>query len=170
MIVVTKTDKATGRAVRVEIQEGKDPFEVCNAVARGLGFTIRADDPLHDEIMAERAAEDQRIDREVPNLEAAGSTPAGRATGVRETSRVAYSKAKWSGKLTRQQGQVVAWLRGRAGDATRQEIAAGTGLSINATCGRCFELMDEPIMLLVETDKRKCRITGETAYGLQLRS
>ena len=174
MIVVTKTDKLSGRVARVEIPEGKDVAAVLNAVRAGMGFETVAEDMLHNSIMARReAAKDgavaQRIERGVPNLEVAGSIPVGPAmTGVRETSRDAYRKARWSGKLTRQQEQVVAWLRGRVGDATRQEIARGTGLGINAVCGRVNELLDPEIGALRETGKRKCRATGETANGLTL--
>ena len=230
MIIVTKTDKPSGRATRVEIPEGKDVAAVLNAVRAGLGFKTMAEDLVHDEIMAVRRRDAQgdgvgphkadgtlvagttttfprrwsgdehrppvsrpaggsaqepagdrgaRPDRgaRVPRgaaggedrgadlLLGVGPSPLG---GGRETSRSAYRKARFSGKLTRQQEVVVAWLRGRVGDATRQEIARGTGLGINAVCGRVNELLDPEIGVLRETGKRKCRATGETANTLVL--
>lgn len=229
MIVVTKTDKATGSAVRVEIPEGQDPFAVCAQVARAMGFKIHTEDPVHDAIMARRRdaahagvgsdsvdraavggdttesrgrlgdvhgptlpdsarreakarARDSRswpaLGAGVPGAAEGGAdrgatVPLGMGTaapsvGVRASSVEAYRKARWSGKLTRQQEQVVAWLRGRIGDATRQEIAAGTGLGINCICGRVNELLDPEIGVLIETRKRKCCATGETANALRL--
>lgn len=43
-----------GRRVRLEIPEGRDPFEVCNRAARALGFRIGERDSEHDRIMAAR--------------------------------------------------------------------------------------------------------------------
>ena len=80
---------------------------------------------------------------------------------MRQTSRDAYNRAKVSGKLTAQQEAVMAWLRGRIGDATRQEISRGSGIAINAVCGRVKELLDAGE--IVETGRRRCRVTGETA-------
>lgn len=230
MIVVTKTEKRPGaKPVVVEIPESKDPFDVCNAVARGLGFTLKAEDKLHDEIMARRArGEGEDVDASPPDGEVvARSTafprrwsgdgdgsevsnpgrdaeevaesdrgtgaglfaevpsartreddqrsmvPVGmgavpRAVGVRETSVAAYRKAKWSGKLPAQQQVIVNWLRGHVGDATRQEIARGTGLGINCVCGRVNEMLDPEVGALREVGKRRCRATGETANSLVL--
>lgn len=91
-----------------------------------------------------------------------------KAVGVRQTSRDAYHRAKFSGKLTAQQQRIVDWMRPRVGGATRQEIAQGTGITINATCGRVNELLDPEIGALRETGKRRCRITGETANALEI--
>lgn len=90
----------------------------------------------------------------------------GEAVGVRDTSRQAHAKLKWSGKLTAQQEQLMAWLRAQSGDATRQEIARGTGLGINCVAGRCRELLDTGV--LVENSRRACRVTKETANPLRV--
>ena len=110
-----------------------------------------------------------------------GSTPPGSATplrnndlldavpftptaGVRETSLEAHRKLKSSGKLTAQQEVVMTWMRNLIGDATRSEIERGTGLKINAVCGRVNELI--ALGELRETRKRRCRVTGETVNAL----
>lgn len=90
-----------------------------------------------------------------------------RVVGVRETSRDAYHRASAYGKLTAQQKLIVDWLSARIGDATRQEVARGTGIGINAVCGRVNELLADGV--LRETKKRKCRVTGETANALTLK-
>lgn len=172
MIIVAKTDKSSGRVARVEIPEGKDVVAVLNAVLAGLGFKTATEDPLHDEIMAARKQRGSAVSTQPPKAEPPAlelrQSESRQSVGVRETSRDAYRKAKWSGKLTRQQEQIVAWFRGRAGDATRQEIARGTGLGINCVTGRVNELLNPEIGVLREVGKRKCRVTGETANGLVL--
>lgn len=84
--------------------------------------------------------------------------------GVRQTSVEAYRKMERSGKLTAQQEVVVAWMRGRIGDATRQEISKGTELPINAVSGRVHELVE--LGVLRETRRRKCRVTQENVNAL----
>lgn len=123
------------------------------------------------------------VGKEIPEREGHGSAPlsvshngagvavspgAGPAySGVRETSRDAYAKHRASGKLGRQHEVVLAALRGRARDMTRQELARETGLGINAVCGRVNELMDEPFCLVEVHRRRACDVTGESVEALR---
>ena len=70
--------------------------------------------------------------------------------------------------MTAQQKIVYDHIRAsRDADHTRQELVKLTGLPINVVCGRVNELLKPG--LLVETVKRVCRITGETAIGVKAR-
>lgn len=140
--------------VVAEFPEGQDPFAICNAMAQRLGFTIDPTDAEHDAVMAARR---KRMAAEAKVA----------AVGVRGTSRDAYARAKVAGKLTAQQSVIMDWLAGQSGDRTRQEIARGTGIGINAVAGRVKELLDGES--LVETRKRTCGVTGETAWGVTIK-
>ena len=84
-------------------------------------------------------------------------------SGVRATSRDALHHHAASGKLGRQEMAVYGYIRGHHGeDFTRQEVAAGLGMGINAVTGRVFALIHDH-GLLRETRRRQCRITGESA-------
>ncbi len=179
MIVHGRYQPKVGRSEPFSVDA--DPFDVCNAVAKRLGCRMLEADPVGDAILAERARwdEDGIAKKEEKHALGTGiisgsfeakkpvdlfSAPVSATVGVRETSIEAHRKLKASGKLTAQQEAVMAWLRGRIGDATRQEISKGSGIAINAVCGRVNELLE--VGELRETRKRKCRVTGETANAL----
>lgn len=89
--------------------------------------------------------------------------------GVRDTSMIAYRALKYSGRLTRQQKLVVELMLGnRQRDYTRQELSDSLQIGINAICGRVNELMREPLQVLEECGRRRCRVTGERANALRL--
>ncbi|MDE2104338.1 MAG: hypothetical protein KGL39_44280 [Patescibacteria group bacterium] len=207
--------------VVLEVDESRDPFELCAQVAKSLGLPEDTEasrvafaemkasrSKRHEEVAAgscapvgplvargesddrrrrgdqdgasvPRAQDEARARREAPDdrgaRDVAGRTDASRsdglpvgmgASGVRKTSVDAYAKARAAGKLTTQQTVIADWLQKQIGDATRQEIARGTGLGINAVAGRCRELLDAGVLL--ETKQRKCKVTSETAFGLRL--
>lgn len=140
--------------VVIEFDEAKtDPFQVCNAVR----------------------------DRMFPAGESAGGVERGTAfarpvvcpppaaTGVRDTSKAAYSGLRYSGALTVQQKLVLTTITfGSQHDWTRQELARATGLGINAICGRVNELLHDPFRCLVECGRRRCGVTGENVNVLRL--
>lgn len=86
-----------------------------------------------------------------------------RPVGVRGTSLEAYRKLKASGKISRQQASVLHAMG--AQQLTRQELAAKSGLAINAVCGRVHELLE--LGVLEELDKRTCTVTGERVHELK---
>ena len=92
-----------------------------------------------------------------------GDTP---VSGVRATSRDALYRMRASGKLGRQEMLVYGFIRGHSGqDFTRQEVAQGLGLGINAACGRIHALIHDH-GLLRETCRRSCRVTGESVMAI----
>ena len=195
MIEVT-INKKGAEPVRVQIPEGKDPFEVCMAVIKNMGITVMEEDREHDAVMLARHGPGEPAPRAgngaaVRAGEASSSAvvkddvnggsiplrpatkhddmflelpPAAPTVGVRAASVEAYRKIERSGKLTAQQEVVMAWVRSRIGDHTRQEISRGTELPINAVCGRVHELVD--LGELRETRRRRCRVTGENVNAL----
>ena len=174
MIVHGRYQPKVGRVEPFSVDA--DPFDVCNAVAKRLGCRMLEADPVGDAILAERARwnedgsarEEERPDPGLGVARGSFDTPKPAdlffTIGVRQTSREAYARAKVSGKLTAQQKAVMAWLKGRIGDATRQEISKGSGIAINAVCGRVKELLDAGE--IVETGRRRCRVTGENVNAL----
>jgi len=92
-----------------------------------------------------------------------GDTP---GSGVRATSRDALDRMRASGRLGRQEMLVYGFIRGHSGqDFTRQEVAQGLGLGINAACGRIHALIHDH-GLLRETCRRSCRVTGESVMAI----
>lgn len=90
-----------------------------------------------------------------------------RQQAVTETSKAAYRKID----LTTQRGQIAAFILDKTlkqPDITRQEIAAWSGMQINAVCGRVRELLDEPVdtaaglIQLKVVAVRKSNIPGAT--------
>ncbi len=91
--------------------------------------------------------------------------------GVRDTSMAAYRALQYSGKMSRQQKQVLDFCLAHPGrNFTRQELARELGLGINVICGRVNELLREPFNLLEEkaAAKRRCSITGKDVNALSL--
>lgn len=185
--------------VVVEFPDGTDPFEVLAKIFErfGGGKPDVERDRRFDEVIARRRGsaveaevgkqtagsapavdliEDapvaQLAERGARNSEVPGSIPGGgsKPVGVRDTSMAAYRGLEWSGKLGKQQQIVVDFFVANPGRWTRQEIARGTGLSINATCGRVNELLAEPFAILEEGDEKKdCSITKNRVNALALR-
>jgi len=92
------------------------------------------------------------------------------SAGVRDTSQVAHAKLEASGRLTRQQRELVEFLQAnRQRDYTRQELAQALGWGINVVCGRVKELLSGPFAVLEELPRRRCRITGEEAHPVRLK-
>jgi len=90
--------------------------------------------------------------------------------GVRETSRAALDHLRASGRLSRQQTALVAFLEAHPGwTYTRAELAEAMGWRIPSICGRVFELLAEPFGVLEEVERRPCAVTGERAMALCLR-
>ncbi|MHB0965525.1 MAG: hypothetical protein ACYC36_03635 [Bellilinea sp.] len=86
--------------------------------------------------------------------------------GVKDTSIDAYSKHKVSGKLNRQQSNLVEFMKQHDRDWTRQELATTMKWGINVICGRVKELLD--LGSIIELPKRECAATGEQAHGLRI--
>jgi hypothetical protein len=98
-----------------------------------------------------------------------GSNPSGSTNGVRSTSLDAYRALRASGELTAQQKLVLAAIASeKQPDWTRQELSKATGLGVNVICGRVNELLKPPLQCVVEGDRRRCNITGESAHPLRL--
>lgn len=138
-----------------------------------VGKEAAGSGPVADLLEAKTPPVAQMAERGARNSEVLGSSPSGGSTrpGVRDTSMAAYRGLEWSGKLGKQQQVVLDFfLANRTGRWTRQEIAAGTKLSINATCGRVKELLDTPYSLLEEDEEKKdCSITKSRVNAVRLR-
>lgn len=94
------------------------------------------------------------------------------ATGVRETSLVAYRELESEGQLGAQERRILLALHGvwRPGrDFSLQEIVRITGIPINAVSGRVNGLKKKQPRWLVETSKRRCSITGRVVTPITLR-
>ena len=90
------------------------------------------------------------------------------AAGVRDTSRISYNKLKATGKLSRQQSQIMAFLEAHPGrNWTRQELAGELKYGINTLCGRVKELLD--MGAIRELQRRVCKVTGESAHALEVK-
>lgn len=86
-------------------------------------------------------------------------------TDIRDTSLEAYEYVNSRGITATQEARIAAYLYGR-NPLTRQEISRGTGIAINAVCGRVNTLVKE--RHLEEHAKRPCSITGRNAHPLVL--
>mgnify|MGYP002365379221 CR=1 FL=1 len=85
---------------------------------------------------------------------------------VRDTSREAIRDHRSSGKLTRQQQQVVDFLHAHPGQGyTRAELAHATGITLSAVCGRVNELVK--LQRIVEPYRRRCTVTGKNAWTVR---
>lgn len=80
--------------------------------------------------------------------------------GVRDTSIEAYYHEALP-RLSKKQELVLAYLRAR-GASTNKEISEGTGININATTPTVYALRKKGLVL--EHEKRVCRITGNRVY------
>lgn len=83
-------------------------------------------------------------------------------TNVRDTSLEAYAELDPS----TQQYEIAKFLKGRPQGATRHEIHEGTGIAINAVCGRINELIERNIC--EETGERRSRQGGRSGYVVYL--
>lgn len=63
-------------------------------------------------------------------------------TNVRETSLKSYDAILADGTAATQAGRVLAYVRRNPG-ASRGDIERGTGIRINAVCGRVKELLED---------------------------
>lgn len=80
---------------------------------------------------------------------------------ARETSIEAYNKLVRSGKEKTQRALILNLILYSSYPLTRQEICFGTGLAINAVCGRIHALLEAG--LIEEIGKGRCTITGFNA-------
>lgn len=145
--------------------------------AAGAQSVIRIDGDKHDiaevleacrrRIFPGVAADETPVPpRPEPAKEVSPQTRADYKAGVRDTSREALHKHQASGKLGRQEMVVYGYVRGHNGeDFTRQEIARGLDMGINAVCGLVHALINDH-GILRETRKRTCRVTGETVMAI----
>ena len=174
--------------VVLEIDESRDPFELLAKIEEGLGLKRKPAEDWESVLEVRRARAQSETSKPQQTLatpplhipqgwnkqdmrrafDAETRNRTNAHSKIRDTSIASYRKARVSGKLTAQQEHIVGWLRRQIGDATRQEIARGTGLGINAVCGRVNELLAPEVGVLRETRKRKCRVTGETANAVRL--
>lgn len=89
---------------------------------------------------------------------------------IAQTSRAAFAEHKASGRLGQQQLEILAFLRLDRDmydhGFTRNEIARKLGLPIPSVCGRVNELITAGY--LAEGARRKCSVTGRTAYPVRI--
>jgi hypothetical protein len=88
-------------------------------------------------------------------------------TNVRDTSLIAYDTIQASGKQLTQQNRVEAFIRAHQ-RCSRNEIAQGTGIRLASVCGRVSELMKDDPPRIRENGKKKCAVTGEQVYALEV--
>lgn len=93
-------------------------------------------------------------------------------TAVAQTSLRAYREIEAEGKLGAQERRILtalhgAWSPGR--DWSLQEIVRLTHIPINAVSGRVNGLKNTAPRYLVETEKRRCSVTGRTVMPVTLR-
>ncbi len=86
-------------------------------------------------------------------------------SGVRETSVEAYRYIRARGITGAQCEHIVGYLFEHP-PRTRAEISRGTGIAINAVCGRVRELMDGGA--LNENAPRPCSTSGRMAHPVTL--
>lgn len=180
MITVTKLEKRPGaKPAVVAIEEGKDPFEVCAAVARLLGKRTINPDPEFEAVMRARSERPAQKER---SLETGGMripqgwskadvdealSSEGRRT--RQESREAFRDGRTSGAFTAQQKRLLAHMRSIVGDRTRSELAKELKLENNVLTARVHELLYEVSpAALREVSKRRCRITRRVVNALVL--
>lgn len=169
MIVTFRID---GAEKVIEVDDSKDWTDICNkAHARVFpGTPILEVDLKHQKVMAERntPSGESSGGREVGQMRTSGGLDAAprSVAGVRDTSMKAYRQVKASGALSKQQTQLVEFLRAHPGAHTRQEIAKATGWAINRICPRVHELLE--LGVLAEGHIRKCGATSESAHPVAL--
>lgn len=86
---------------------------------------------------------------------------------VAETSRVRYEELLKSGELSRQQAELLAYMRPGI-DYTRAELSHLTDMPINCVTGRVNELLDSGKLSEEAGEKRTCKVTGYTAKVVRL--
>lgn len=97
------------------------------------------------------------------NHQPAAQPNAGPATSA--NSRAAYQDMRDTGRLGKQQQTILGKVQaGR--DYSLRELAALSGLEINAVSGRVNDL--KKLNLLVEGEKRACTVTGKTITPVKL--
>ena len=95
-------------------------------------------------------------------------------SGRRDTSIEAFHAHKASGKLSKQQQDIIDWMRwdwimakpNDKGERTRSELSDGCGMKLSTVCARVNELLK--LGKLVELPRRKCRVTGKSAHPVRL--
>jgi hypothetical protein len=168
MISVTFWSDKELAPVTAEIQEGRDPFEVCALAAARLWIEAPARDEKFERIMAKRASEAQgnRVSEDTGCQILV--TPA--LSGVRDTSMEAYRKHEARGSLTAQQRRIYELFAAHPSRTwTRSEVAEAIKMRINSCVGRVNEMLAEPFPVLEECGRRRCAVTGENVYELRLR-
>jgi hypothetical protein len=63
-------------------------------------------------------------------------------TNVRETSLKAYDAIRADGTAATQAGRILAFIRANPG-SSRADVERGTGIKINAVCGRVKQLLED---------------------------
>lgn len=87
-------------------------------------------------------------------------------SGVSDTSIENYHLHRDSGELGRQAAAVLAFIEHMpARDVSRRELAFAMKMELSSVCGRVNELLKAG--LLVEGDKRACRMTGKTVHPVR---
>lgn len=84
---------------------------------------------------------------------------------VAATSKRAYHEIEAEGRITRQEGIILAVMRPGA-DYSLQELVRLSGVQINAVAGRVNHM--KKIGAVVVTAPRKCSITGRTVMPVSL--
>lgn len=186
MHVVTKTDKGTGQAVRIEIPSRVDPTALLVKIAgeferklspeeherKEAGYRealriLNGGEPVVEPSGPYTPIEHPKIPTKADLL--AGLPKVAPTGGVRDTSIEAYRKLAATGKLSGQQKIVFDYLKASIGGRTRQEIARDTGLKINAVCGRVNELMNDfSPPLVYEPRKKTCSVTKEKVNAIEV--
>lgn len=152
----------------IDFPVGADPFAILAQVEARLFPDKKLSDnaPRKAQTVSKAPADANPQPRPSQAKEAALPRPA----GVRDTSMRAYRSLERSGKLSRQQCDVLEAMAasGRA-DMTRQELSEASGIPINAVCGRVHELLEGPFPFLEELPARRCGATGNTANPVRRR-
>lgn len=86
---------------------------------------------------------------------------------VRDTSLEAYLILEEFGTHSKRARQVLAALLTPGLPETRQELARRLHIPINCICSPCLKLVE--LGLVVEENKRPCRVTGYTAWELTVK-
>ena len=86
--------------------------------------------------------------------------------GYKETSREAYQALIENGGLGKQEKRICKALSEGVA-MTLKELSKETGIEINAVSGRVNGLKKKKV--LVETEKRACRVTGKTVTPVRVR-
>lgn len=86
---------------------------------------------------------------------------------MKPTSIAAFVGHQDSGRAATQEQRVLAYIT-RHGPCTRQQISKGTGIAINAVCGRVGHLL--AIEEIDASDKMYCPCTGNLVEALVVRS